>query len=65
MGKEMMKNMAGFDVSRKGLILSICLTHYPALLTPYLDLENKQRALLAKWNIGRGLLNTEWEIPKQ
>ncbi|WP_340016288.1 nucleoside deaminase [Paenibacillus sp. FSL K6-1318] len=32
---------------------------------PYLDLENRQRALLAKWNIGRGMLNTEWEIPKQ
>ncbi|QOS77698.1 nucleoside deaminase [Paenibacillus sp. JNUCC31] len=32
---------------------------------PYLDLENRQRALLAQWNIGRGLLNTEWETPKQ
>lgn len=28
--------------------------------SPYLDLENKQRELLAKWNIGRGIINTEW-----
>ncbi|MBM6383018.1 nucleoside deaminase [Paenibacillus sp. FSL K6-2862] len=32
---------------------------------PYLDLENRQRAMLAKWNISRGLLNTEWETAKQ
>lgn len=32
---------------------------------PYLDLENRQRAMLAKWNISRGLLHTEWETAKQ
>ncbi|MGD0032948.1 MULTISPECIES: nucleoside deaminase [Paenibacillus] len=32
---------------------------------PYLDLENRQRAMLAEWNISRGLLNTEWETAKQ
>ncbi|WP_127539482.1 nucleoside deaminase [Paenibacillus illinoisensis] len=32
---------------------------------PYLDLENRQRAMLAKWNISRELLNTEWETAKQ
>lgn len=33
--------------------------------SPYLELENKQRELLAKWNIGRGVLNTEWETAKK
>lgn len=32
--------------------------------SPYLELENKQRELLAKWNIGRGILNSEWETAK-
>ncbi|OAB29640.1 tRNA-specific adenosine deaminase [Paenibacillus macquariensis subsp. defensor] len=32
--------------------------------SPYPDLENKQRQLLAEWNIGRGILNTEWEKAK-
>lgn len=32
--------------------------------SPYVNLENKQRELLAKWNIGRGILNTEWEKQK-
>lgn len=30
-GQRMMKGMAGFDVSRRDLILSICSTHYPVL----------------------------------
>ncbi|MCR8656228.1 nucleoside deaminase [Paenibacillus endoradicis] len=33
--------------------------------SPYLDLENRQRELLAKWNIGRGIINTEWENMKE
>jgi len=33
--------------------------------SPYLDLENRQRELLAKWNIGRGIINTEWERIKE
>lgn len=32
--------------------------------SPYADLEKKQRDLLARWNIGRGILNTEWEKSK-
>lgn len=32
--------------------------------SPYIELENKQRELLARWNIGRGILNTEWEKTK-
>jgi len=34
------------------------------IASPYLELENKQRELLANWNIGRGILNTEWKTAK-
>lgn len=31
------------------------------LAAPYLELENRQRKMLADWNTSRGILNTSWE----
>jgi hypothetical protein len=32
---------------------------------PYLELENRQRKMLADWNINRGFKETSWQYPIQ
>lgn len=34
------------------------------IASPYIDLEEKQRHMPAKWNVNRGIINTEWEQEK-